>query len=186
MNNRSQHIKKAHNYWKNFLQEDNTAIDATLGNGYDTLALANLLKKGLLYGFDIQKIAIDNTKEILIKNDFNFKNIFLFNASHVDFESFVKKKVNLIVYNLGYLPGSDKLIKTGSDTIKSLKSALNILDNKGALSITCYPGHAEGEQEEKEILAFLKGQEHSKFEICYHKWLNKEKAPSLIWIKKLN
>ena len=55
----------------------------------------------------------------------------------------------LIVYNLGYLPGSDKLLTTKtSSTLLSVEKALSLIAPNGAISITCYPGHEEGKKEE--------------------------------------
>lgn len=43
------------------IQSDSIVIDATCGNGFDTLFLAQHVPKGHVYGFDIQQQAIDNT-----------------------------------------------------------------------------------------------------------------------------
>lgn len=186
----SPHLKLAKNYWKNFLKKGDIAIDATLGNGNDSLFLAKLLlirDKGRLYCFDIQKEALVKSKNYLNKNlkKENFKNITFFLDSHEDFKKMIDTKVNLIVYNLGYLPRSDKTITTKvKSTLLSLKSAFKILDDKGAVSIMCYPGHPEGQKEEIALLDYLKKIDNKKFSISYHKWLNKEKAPSFIWIEK--
>ena len=51
-----------HLYVKKIVQPGDVVIDATTGNGYDTCFLANLVgKNGLVFGFDIQEQAIDNT-----------------------------------------------------------------------------------------------------------------------------
>ncbi|MDN6436144.1 methyltransferase domain-containing protein, partial [Lentilactobacillus parabuchneri] len=42
-----------------------TVVDCTVGNGHDTLFLANLVgTDGTVYGFDIQPQAIENTKAL--------------------------------------------------------------------------------------------------------------------------
>ncbi|MBN2478755.1 MAG: class I SAM-dependent methyltransferase [Parachlamydiales bacterium] len=182
------HLQKAHSYWKLFLKPDDIAIDATCGNGHDSLVLKNILKAGILYGFDIQKSAIENTEKLLKENlsSEDFQNIFLHESSHEDFSKYIKNKVNLVTYNLGYLPGFSKSVTTKVDsTLKSINSALSILNNKGAISIISYPGHEEGEKEEIALLQFLKTLDRKAFSVCYHKWLNKEKAPSFFWIEKL-
>ena len=181
------HIKLSHEYWKNNLSIGDIAIDATIGNGFDFIVLSKLVLSenfGFLYGFDIQKKALQNTKKIFLDNfDKNFLNrTKIFQESHEDFSQILEKP-KLIVYNLGYLPGSDKTITTKTEsTLKSIKNGLRISQ---FLSITCYPGHLEGEKEEVEILNFLKNLDRKEFEICYHKWINREKSPTLIWIKNL-
>ena len=183
--NFSPHLKTAHSYWLNFLRKEDIVIDATCGNGHDSLFLSNLLfnkKIKSLFCFDIQKKAIENTK-LLIKE--NLEKISFINDSHIDFSKFIKSKVNLIIYNLGYLPGGDKEITTMVEsTIESLVSAISILDEKGAISIISYPGHFEGEKEEKALLEFLKTLDYKKFSVCNLKWINKNKAPTFFWIER--
>ena len=183
----SPHLKQAHDKWRGFLHKEDIAIDATCGNGHDSLILANMLESGELFCFDIQKQAINSTLILLrdnLKTDHKDK-IFFINNSHENFSKFISKKVNLIVYNLGYLPKSDKSITTKVDTtLKSLKSAFSILNEKAAISIMCYPGHEEGKKEEAAILNYLKDVDNKKFSICHYKWINKKDAPSFIWIEK--
>ncbi|OGN62018.1 MAG: 16S rRNA (cytosine(1402)-N(4))-methyltransferase [Chlamydiae bacterium RIFCSPHIGHO2_12_FULL_27_8] len=177
----SPHLKVAKILIKNFLKDDFLAIDATLGNGFDSLFLSDILKNGQVFSFDIQKEAIENSKKYLKDK----KNITFFLASHEDFSKHIFKKVQFIIYNLGYLPGSDKKIVTkSSSTIKSINSALDILDEIGAICITAYPGHEEGLKEEKKILKFLETLNYKKFSVSYQKWINKKNAPSLFWIEK--
>jgi len=55
--------------WKHVIRKGDTVVDATCGNGNDTLAMANMVKdelgKGCVYGMDIQKDAIKNTSFLL-------------------------------------------------------------------------------------------------------------------------
>ena len=94
------------------LKPNDLVIDATVGNGKDSLFLLNIIKNGYLFGFDIQKQAIENTNNLLKDK---YKNYKLFCTSHEKMSSILKKyqgKISLIVFNLGYLPNSDKQIKT--------------------------------------------------------------------------
>jgi ubiquinone/menaquinone biosynthesis C-methylase UbiE len=96
------HLLLARDYWKNHLKTDDFAIDATCGNGHDTLYLSGLLPDGLVYGIDIQESALEKTREILG----DAKNVRLFCQSHAE-PIPIPKPPRLIVYNLGYLPGGD-------------------------------------------------------------------------------
>lgn len=59
-------------------------------------------------------------------------------------------------YNLGYLPKGDKSITTTrSSTLKSIESALQIVRVGGLISILCYVGHPEGEQETMSVQQFV-------------------------------
>ena len=146
-----------------------------------TLFLANLVKDGYVYGFDIQKIAISNTKKLL--DDNNVNNYTLINKSHeFIFQelSNLKSKVTAVVYNLGYLPKGDKSIVTKEETtIKSIKEAFKLLNNKGFILVVVYP-HLEGKKEAQAIKKLkFKDMEINE----YHNDDNVE-APYLIEIKK--
>ncbi len=175
------HLLLAKDYWEKHLKADDFAIDATCGNGHDTLCLSALLPDGLVYGIDIQESALEKTRGRLR----NAKNVRLFRQSHAD-PIPIPKPPRLIVYNLGYLPGGDKSLTTmTATTLQSLQQSLSILAADGALSITCYPGHDEGMREEREILAFVKDLNHS-----YHQWefnlrsRARKLPPSLLWVQK--
>lgn len=187
----SPHIDLAHNYWKNHLKKGDFVIDATCGNGNDTLFLSRCVlteTDGIVHAYDIQNKAIENTKLLLkdILTPNQIKRVNFINKSHEDFNINNSKKPSLVVYNLGYLPGHDKTITTKvSSTLKSISNALLLISDSGAISITCYPGHDEGKQEEEKLLNELSLLNHKEWHICYHKWINKINAPSLIWIKRL-
>ena len=55
-----------HKYLKTLISKDSIAVDMTTGNGNDTYFLCKLAKK--VYGFDIQKEAIENTKNKTQRN----------------------------------------------------------------------------------------------------------------------
>ena len=83
-------------------------IDATMGNGNDTLLLSTLCgKDGRVIAFDIQEQAVKSTKERLSKADAP-DNYTLLLESHTQMSSYAKENsVSCITFNLGYLPGGD-------------------------------------------------------------------------------
>lgn len=185
----SPHLELAHRTWEALLKPGDSAIDATAGNGKDTLKLAEILLKqeGELFAIDVQSDAIANTRELL-SNNFNSKElerVHLFCQSHATFPAPVfNRRPKLIVYNLGYLPGGNKSLTTQtSSTLESLKAALSLVATGGVISITCYPGHAEGALEEEAILAFCKTLNSHEWNVCFHQWLNRPKAPSLLLLR---
>lgn len=179
------HIETAHRLWRTkllSLSKNTLVIDATVGNGHDTLFLAQLLQgEGELIGYDIQAAAISSCRQRLSSLPENQKaNINLKNQSHAFFE---EASADLIVYNLGYLPGGDKALTTQCETtLASLQKALEIVRERGAISITCYPGHAEGKKEQEAILSFLQTLSSSSWEICHYTWVNRPLSPTLFWI----
>lgn len=174
------HLQLAHKYWKEVVQPGDTLIDATCGNGHDTSFLAKLLKgSGKLVGYDIQSEAIKATKKrVLDLSEKERSCITLKRESHAHF---AEEHAKLIVYNLGYLPGSDKSITTMRETtLESLKNALVIAE---AISITCYPGHHEGRQEQEAIFNFLQELPSEEWIICSHRNENRPLSPTLIWMR---
>ena len=165
------------------LKPKDLVVDATCGNGYDSLFIIDKIKEGHLFCFDIQKDATDKTNKLLNEN--KYKNYTIINKSHDDIYNDLKdykNKISLIVYNLGYLPGSNKKVKTNyKSTIKSIKEGLKLLNSKGHIVITLYPGHKEGKEETIKIKEFLE-----KDKISYKEYHNtdKENAPFTIDIKK--
>lgn len=189
----SPHLQMAKSYWTAHLKPGDVAIDATCGNGHDTLFLGQLLLKhpgSLLVGLDIQGAAICNTDALLQKSlpPDQWKRVLLQRMSHADIHRIpLPSPPRLIVYNLGYLPGGDKSVTTQTaSTLESLRQAMAILAPDGALSVTCYPGHEEGAKEEKAILAFLETLPSHRWTVCQHKWINRPAAPSLIWIELIS
>ena len=107
--------------------------DMTLGNGYDSLKLLNYFPEAELIGFDIQEVAIKNTKETL--KDIPSSRYKLLLDSHENVDKYVDK-LDLVLYNLGYLPKADKTIVTkAKSTLKSLQSSLSLLNVGGLIII---------------------------------------------------
>ena len=164
-----------------YVKQNDLVVDATIGNGFDTLYLCNLTPKGKVFGFDIQDEAIANTKKLL-ENKNNYK---LFKVSHENINTVLKDyngKISLVLFNLGYLPNGNKKITTKVDsTIKAIQNSFELLNHKGVILVTIYPGHQEGLKESIEIKKLLKKNEYKYKE--YHNTDNKI-APYLIEIIK--
>ncbi len=182
----SPHLSLSKKYWKEHVRPGDTVVDATMGNGRDTLFLSEIIGNGAIFAFDIQKEAIEKTKTLLPPE--RSSQVTLLNQSHDSLEEIsFPKAPRLIVYNLGYLPGGDKTITTKTPTtLKSIQSSLRILDPSGALSITCYPGHEEGAREEKAIEEFLSSLPSHKWLVCHHQFINRKASPSLFWVLSLH
>ena len=82
---------QAHEYCKATLQPGDIAIDATAGNGHDTLFLAQLVKpQGCVFSFDIQSSAVENTSKRLNNN--NVSNVTLFENDHTCMTELIPEK----------------------------------------------------------------------------------------------
>lgn len=80
-------LKNALNFSHALLQQKvqpgNAVIDATIGNGHDTLFLANLVgRKGHIIGCDIQADAVNHTKQRLIDANITLASLTLTDKGH--------------------------------------------------------------------------------------------------------
>lgn len=162
------------------------AVDATAGNGQDTVFLAGLVgEKGQVFSFDIQDQAIAKTKENLIKNGL-LDRVQLVKDGHENITAYVKDKVSGVMFNLGYLPGSDhQIITRPQTTIEALKKALNLLVPNGLVTLVIYTGHPGGEREWLELEKYLYSLNPLDYQILLYRFLNKKNSPFLVAIEKL-
>lgn len=178
-----------HHVVQAFIKEHHVAADCTLGNGNDTLWL---LQSGLqkIYAFDIQKEAIDISKSLINSvlpqriGDVNF-----ILDSHENIDRYLEN-VDIIIFNLGYLPGGDKSVTTvTSSSLTAISKALKMLNIDGICAITAYSGHSEGMKEKGAIMEYLSHLDSSIFHVTHLNLLNQHNCPpELIFItrKKLD
>ena len=151
------------------------AVDATCGNGHDTLWLAEECDR--VYAFDIQQEAIRATADLLGAHN-RIGKAELFCESHANMKKRVPGMATIIVFNLGYLPGSDKAITTRREsTLCALREALKILRVDGLLCVTVYWGHPSGREEREAILEWAKSLDKSIFHCVHTDMLNQPNCP---------
>lgn len=154
------------------------AIDFTMGNGLDTLFLSTIARH--VYSFDIQPVAIENTKKKLG----DIKNVSLILDSHVYFDKYVDT-FSIGIFNLGYLPNGNHAITTMADTtLFTLNKAIAKMKQKGRLFLVIYIGHEQGKQESEQIDAYVSKLNHKDYNVASYRMLNKENAPYVIEIEK--
>lgn len=127
------------------ISEGDTVVDFTMGNGHDTLWLSRKVgESGKVYAFDVQQQALDSSAALLEREGAP-KNYTLIKASHHLVKDYVEGPITAGMFNLGYLPGSDKSVTTLHETtIPAIEAAIDLLADGGGLLIAVYPGHAEG------------------------------------------
>ena len=147
------------------LKEGDVSVDFTMGNGHDTEFLSKTVgEKGRVYAFDIQEAAVASTLENLKKAECP-ENYTLINASHHRVLEFVDTKIKAGMFNLGYLPGSDKTVTTMRETtLPAIEAAISLMDRDAIILVAVYPGHAEGDAEGKMICEYLSGL--SRYKVC--------------------
>jgi hypothetical protein len=161
------------------LNDTDTAVDFTAGNGYDTLFLCSLAHE--VYSFDIQKAAVDTTAE-KVKAYGNCRVIL---DTHANFLRYVTS-FKAGIFNLGYLPKGDKSIHTDALTvIRTMKAALPVMEVHGVLVIVIYPGYPEGEKESHDISEFSKTLDQKQYDVIRYEFINQiNNPPYLIAIRR--
>lgn len=155
------------------------AVDMTAGNGHDSKFILDELKPQSLYAFDIQQQAKDKTLKLLGPRE----NLTFILDSHANIDSYIEEEIDLVVYNLGYLPKGNKEITTKvKSTLASLEKSLALLSKSGTVLITVYPGHPAGEVEAKGLGESLAKLEQNKFTVMKISYENKVNKPPFIYI----
>ena len=171
------------------LSAGDTVIDATTGNGHDTLWLAQTVgPTGTVYAFDIQDSAIEIAKDRLASKNTQAQIVFR-NTCHSHMAKHLPSELNVkaIVFNLGYLPEGDKSIITRSDTtVSALNQCLTFLQPNGIVSLVIYPGHQGGDTESDGVLSWAQSLDRKSYatEIVSNPSGNL-KSPYLLFVQKV-
>lgn len=176
-------VKLSHYLIENRVENNIRACDMTAGNGKDSKFILDNKNPKILYAFDIQKLSQERCKKLIGQRK-NFKFIL---DDHKNIEKYIEEKIDLFIYNLGFLPKGDKSITTNyKSVIQSLKSCLNLLNENGLILITFYPGHDEGKNEEKYVGEFLKNLDQKTFQVIKYNFYNQINTPPfLVSIRKV-
>ena len=138
------------------IQPGDIALDGTVGNGFDTCFLAKSVgDAGKVIGFDLQASAIESTRKRLLAQ--RLTNVTLVNIGHENLnEAFQKGTVSAVMFNLGYLPRSDKSVVTQANTSeKAINSAMEVLKPGGRMTVLAYRGHEGGAEEYEAVQRLL-------------------------------
>ena len=174
-------VKLSRYILKDKITSGDTTVDATCGNGYDSLLLSSLSgENGKVFCFDISPIAIENTKKRLEEESI-YKNFILINDGHENMDRYVKEKIKAAVFNLGYLPGGDHSSVTKPETtLAALKKAMEMLLPGGIIVIVVYYGHEGGKIEKEEIIDFCLKIESHEYTVIKTEFINQVNYPPLL------
>jgi predicted methyltransferase len=159
-------IQKAHQILEQCLREGDLAIDATAGNGHDTVKLASLVgARGSVVAIDVQEAALEATRHRLEKEGLA-ERVRLVHSDHATFlsqlEATEEGKAGAVVFNLGYLPGSDKQVTTRPNTtLAALDAGLGMIKPGGVMLVTAYRAHPGGLAEAQAVEAWARLLEES-------------------------
>ncbi|SEB04507.1 Putative rRNA methylase [Thalassobacillus cyri] len=174
----------AHDLMKSAIRAGDTAVDATCGNGHDTQLLSKLVgETGHVYGFDIQESAITNTRAKL--TDTQLEQVTLIQDSHKKIGTYIKKEhitsLKAAIFNLGYLPGSDKsIVTTPGSTLSAIEQLLDLLQPEGVIVLVVYHGHPGGTEEKDQLLEYVQNLDQHSFHVLQYGFINQRNAPPFI------
>ena len=163
------------------------AIDATMGNGYDTLWLCELAgENGKVYAFDVQQEAVERTSERIEAAGYD-KRASLFRLGHEHMGDVVQEQVDAIVFNLGWLPGAEHGVTTQtSTTLQAVDAALALLKEEAVMTVCVYPGHEEGQRELRSLLEWAQKLDPKYFDVIHKCYLNQPNhPPQLLAVRKM-
>jgi predicted methyltransferase len=161
-----------------------TVIDATMGNGNDTLFLAQLVgETGLVIAYDIQQEAIEKTR-LRLEREGVLARVQLHMESHEKISE-VEAKVGAVMFNLGYLPGGDKRVTTEAEsTIRAIGAGLESLRPGGIMTVVVYWGHSAGKVEKEAVENYCRTLDQTKYLVLRYQYLNQQnQAPFLLAIE---
>lgn len=169
------------------LKRGDVVVDATAGNGHDTLFLAErVLPEGRVFAFDLQSAAIEAARQRLEEKRPGCTEggaLKFFHAGHERMEELLppdlQGHIRAFMFNLGWLPGSgDKSCITRTETtLTALGAAVRWLAEFGVITIVCYPGHEGGDSEALAVERWVSLLPADSFEAQKIAFLNLEGAP---------
>ncbi|MCR4621384.1 MAG: methyltransferase domain-containing protein [Clostridiales bacterium] len=167
--------------WDALPLDGGKVIDATVGNGYDTVYLAGRVgEKGTVWGFDVQEQALEAAKQQL-RGAGLLDRCRLIKDSHENVDLYVSEPVDGVMFNLGWLPGTEHVVTTQApSTIKAVNKCLRLLKKGGLMTVCVYPGHPEGEKEKVALLAWAEALDDTAFDARVTAYLNITKRPPLL------
>ncbi|WP_149095279.1 tRNA (mnm(5)s(2)U34)-methyltransferase [Paenibacillus terrae] len=175
------------------VQPGDTAIDATVGTGADTLFLAKAAgRRGRIYGFDIQQEALQLALRRLDEDEStSLAEVSLLHQGHEKMQEAIPDKLHgkvaAVMFNLGYLPseGADPSVITHTDsTLTALDAAMYLLRPRGILTAVLYPGHAGGGEEAEAVLQWASALPVSSGQSIIYRQLQRAASPYIVAVEK--
>ncbi|WP_353854871.1 class I SAM-dependent methyltransferase [Bacillus sp. Bos-x628] len=164
-------------------QKGDIVIDATMGNGHDTLYLANLVgEDGQVFAFDIQKEALNETSKRLGDQ---YPHVHLIHDGHEKMADHlpddVHGQISGAMFNLGYLPGGNKAVTTQAHTtIEAIKQLIEWLRPGGLIVLVIYHGHPEGKTERDALINYCQSLSHEEVQVLSYQYMNIHNDPPFV------
>jgi tRNA A58 N-methylase Trm61 len=177
-------LKYSHQLLKEVVQPGDFVVDATMGNGNDTAFLAELVGiNGEVFAFDIQKQALLATEKKLTDLGL-LPQTTLFPLGHEFIQTVLapETKIKAAVFNLGYLPKSDKQVITMPETTKqALNGLLPHLVQGGRILLVVYYGHEGGQAELSMVQEYTTALPQEEFNVMRYEFINQQNQPPVLY-----
>lgn len=163
------------------LEDGARVIDATMGNGHDTLWLCRRVGDcGRVVAFDVQREALKRTEERL-KEAGMIQRAELHCVGHEQMGQVVQAPVDGVLFNLGWLPGAEHGVTTRVETtLQAVGAALDLLKPGGLMTVCVYPGHEEGARERDALLQWASALDYNLWDVMLKSYLNQPNDPPLM------
>ena len=162
------------------------AVDATMGNGRDTLWLCQRVgPEGRVYAFDVQPEAVERTR-LRLQGEGLLDRATLFCRGHQHMADAVPEPVDAVMFNLGWLPGAVHAVTTRTETtLIAVNAALGLLKPQGLLTVCVYPGHEEGARELRTLTDWATRLDPRRYDALLKCYMNQPNdPPRMIAVKK--
>ena len=179
-------VALSHFFLRERVQPGDRVVDATCGNGHDTLFLAQLVgPEGRVWAFDVQDGALAATRALLFEEGC-LERVELVAAGHERLAEFVREPLRAVIFNLGYLPGGDRQVVTRPEnTVAALEQAAGILLPGGIITVCIYTGHPGGAAEGAAVEKWASAMAPRQFNVWTSRQNNRpDTAPYLLLIEK--
>jgi hypothetical protein len=198
-NRLSRIIPWSHELLAEVVSPGDLAVDLTAGRGQDTLTLWQMVgAHGQVIAFDIQQEALVQTRQRLLEAGATARmadqnhlpptaqpGVDLLHCCHSRYAEVVVGTPTAIIANLGYLPGGNQQLITGSETtLAALDQALASLAVGGRMAVVVYPGHAGGEEETTTVSRFFSALDSNIYDVLQLYLSNRRQAPGLFVAEK--
>ena len=171
----------SHRFIKRHLPKGGFAIDATAGNGGDTLMLCETLgAEGRVLAMDIQEQAVTNTHKLLEENGYAHM-VRLVQDSHANLEQYAAlESADCVMFNFGWLPGGDHNVFTQKESsLTAIEKGLACLKPGGIMSLCVYYGRNNGYEERDAILEYVRQLDHRTYTVLVVDFANRVNDPPI-------
>lgn len=178
-------VQLVHRLLSGMLAPGGLYLDATCGNGHDTLFLCGLAgPDGRVLGLDIQSEAVRATNALLARNGMEAVGQAV-EADHADLARFAPPgSADCVMFNFGWLPGASHAVHSQADnSLRALQAGLDTLKPGGVLSAILYSGKVIGDSEKRAALEFFRALPLSRYTVLvceFANWAEDAPLPCLV------